>query len=517
MHERRRVPRRNTMLVILDGYGLNPSKENNAVHEANTPNLDRYFAKYAHTAIEASGTAVGLPVGQFGNSEVGHTILGCGSILRQDLVRINDAIADGSFFDNTVLLDAIHEAKSRARPLHLVGLVSNGGVHSHCSHLAALIKLCRRNKVPPVVHMITDGRDTPPKSALQFLEPLEKRLRKAGGHIATIVGRYYAMDRDHRWERTEVAWQLMVNGVGRSVDSASQAIMEAYDLGETDEFFEPMLIQDGVTIGEDDNVVFFNFRNDRPRQLAEALAMEEFDAFDRGNFLGVSLTCLTEYDPNLLAPIVFPPERPKITLTKAVSFAGFKQFHCAETEKYAHVTYFFNGGREEAYAGEDRRMIHSPDVATYDLAPEMSAAAVANACIDAVETGAYSFILVNFANGDMVGHSAKPTPIIQAVEAMDHEVGRLLDAAVQHNYAVVLTADHGNCDEYVDPYTGEPHTQHTPYPVPLLVIDRSFWHLATGGGLSNVAATVLQLMGLQCPDGITGESLLLEELGPILA
>ena len=516
MTDKRHVPRRKTILLILDGFGLNPAKENNAVHEARTPRLDAYFAKYAHTAIEASGRAVGLPVGQFGNSEVGHTILGCGSIVRQDLVRINDAIDDGSFFHNTVLLDAIQEAKSQERPVHLVGLVSNGGVHSHCTHISALIKMCRKHHVTPVMHMICDGRDTPPKSAIQFLEPLEKKLRKAGGHIATMIGRFYAMDRDHRWERTEDAWQLLVNGVGESVETATHAILKAYDNGITDEFVQPTILRDGETIQNNDVVIFFNFRNDRPRQLAEALAMDDFDKFDRGAFESCYLTCLTEYDTKLLAPIVFPPERPKITLTKAVSFAGYKQFHCAETEKYAHVTYFFNGGREEAYAGEDRRMIHSPNVATYDLAPEMSAEAVADATIEAIESQAYSFVLVNFANGDMVGHSAKREPIIEAIEFMDTQVGRVLDAAVTNEFSVVLTADHGNCDEYIDPYTGEPYTQHTPYPVPLMIVDSSFWKLATGGGLSNVAPTVLQLMGLQIPEAMQGDSLLLDELGPVV-
>lgn len=516
MHEKRHVPRRNTLLLILDGYGLNPSKKNNGVYEANTPRLDEYFARYAHTAIQASGRAVGLPSGQFGNSEVGHSILGCGSILRQDLVRIDDSIAEGRFFENNVLLDAIHETKQRERPLHLLGLVSDGGVHSHCRHLAAMIKMCRKNGVRPVVHMITDGRDTGPKSALQFLGELERKLAKAGGSIATVVGRYYAMDRDQRWERTKVAWDLLVQGVGKPVESVSAGILEAYDKGETDEFLAPMILPNADIITANDTVIFFNFRNDRPRQLAAALALPDFDDFDRGeSFDTANLTCLTEYDPKLLAPIVFPPERPKITLTKAVSFAGYKQFHCAETEKYAHVTYFFNGGREAPYAGEDRKMIPSPRVDTYDQMPEMSAEAVADATIEAIESGEYSFAVVNFANGDMVGHTAMREPIIKAIEAMDKEVGRLLDAAVECDFSVVLTSDHGNCDEYVDAFTGDPHTQHTPYPVPLLIIDPSFWNLATGSGLSNIAPTVLQLMGLQVPSGMSSESLLLDEVGAI--
>ncbi|HBS26212.1 MAG TPA: 2,3-bisphosphoglycerate-independent phosphoglycerate mutase [Gammaproteobacteria bacterium] len=515
MKGKRHVPRRSTILLILDGFGLNPAKKNNAVYEANTPRLDEYFSRYAHTAIAASGRQVGLPTGQFGNSEVGHSILGCGSILRQDLVRIDDSIKDGSFTENTVLLDAAHTAFEANRPLHLLGLVSDGGVHSHCDHLAAMIKMCRKNDVKPVLHMISDGRDTGPKSALKYLPALQKKLEKAGGHVATVVGRYYAMDRDRRWERTKVAWDLIINGVGKKVDDVSQGIMDCYDRGITDEFLEPMLVKGSETMKTGDSVLFFNFRNDRPRQLSEALAFEEFEYFDRGEFEPVELTCLTEYDTKLLAPIVFPPERPKITLTKAVSFAGYKQFHCAETEKYAHVTYFFNGGREQPYAGEDRVMVASPAVDTYDEAPEMSAEEVADATIEAIESEEYGFIIVNFANGDMVGHTAIADPIIKAIEFMDAQVGRVLDAAVKHEYSVVLTSDHGNCDEYIDPFTGDPHTQHTPYPVPLMIVDPSYWHLETNGGLSNVAPTVLQLMGLQIPEGMQSESLLLGEVGAI--
>ncbi len=512
---RRPLPRRKTMLVILDGFGLNPSKRHNAVAEANTPRLDEYFARYPHTTLEASGRAVGLPVGQFGNSEVGHFTLGCGSVVRQDLVRIDDAIEDGSFFENNVLLDALDQARTNKRPIHLLGLVSDGGVHSHIRHLFALIKMCRKNNVEPVVHVITDGRDTPPKSALKYMDELEKRLAKAKGKISTIVGRFYAMDRDHRWERTKVAWDLIVNGVGRQVKTPSLGILECYEKGNTDEFLEPMILPNAELIQPDDALIFFNFRNDRPRQLAEALGMEDFDEFDRGDYEPVTVTCLTKYDNKLLAPIAFPPERPKQNLSKAVSMSGYPQFHCAETEKYAHVTFFFNGGREPPYAGEDRLMIPSPPVETYDEAPEMSAERVADAVIEAIESDKYAFIVVNFANGDMVGHTAKREAIIRAVEWMDLQVGRVLDAAVANDYSVVVTADHGNCDEYVDPYTGEPHTQHTAYPVPCLVIDSSYWQLATGGGLGNVAPTILQLMGLQKPDGIECESLLLKELGPV--
>ena len=514
MVDERSVPRRRTILIILDGFGVNPSKVNNAVYEADTPRLDEYFARYPHSVIEASGRAVGLPDGQMGNSEVGHLTIGCGSVVRQDLVRIDDSISDGSFFENSALLAAIQSAKAANRPVHLLGLVSNGGVHSHIKHLLALVKMCRKQEVKPVIHMITDGRDTAPKSAMTFLHELTKRLDKAGGSIATICGRYYAMDRDNRWDRTKIAWDAIVNGVGTPADSPEAAILAAYEEGQTDEFIKPLVMPNAETVQPGDSLIFFNFRNDRPRQLAEALGMEEFDGFDRGGYDPITVTCLTEYDPKLLSPIGFPPERPATTLAEVVSLAGYKQFHCAETEKYAHVTFFLNGGREEPLAGEDRVMVPSPDVATYDEKPEMSAPAVADAVITAIEEKKYGFMVVNFANGDMVGHTAVPGAIVKAVEALDKEVGRVLDKAVEHEYSVILTADHGNCDEYIDPITGEPHTQHTVYPVPFLVIDQSIWRLSTGGGLSNIAPTALQLMGLQKPKAMKGKSLLLEEIKP---
>lgn len=507
-------PRRKTLLVILDGFGMNPSKKNNAVYEANTPRLDEYFGKYSHMAIEASGRAVGLPSGQMGNSEVGHITLGCGSIVRQHLVRISDAIQDGSFFENTALVAAVNAAKDAQRPLHLIGLVSDGGVHSHIDHLLALVKLCKDSGVVPMVHMITDGRDTAPQSALKFLDPLESDLKDAGGQIATVSGRYYAMDRDQRWERTELAWDALVNGEGNKAATARDAIEASYADGKADEFILPTVLDGAEQMRNDDPVVFFNFRNDRPRQMAEALAYENFEGFDRGAFEGVFLTCLTEYDPKLLTPICYTAERPAVTLASVVSSAGLKQFHCAETEKYAHVTFFFNGGKQTTHPGEDHKVVSSPDVATYDLKPEMSCEGVANEVIDALNSD-YSFVLVNFANGDMVGHTAVDNAIVKGIEAMDTQVGRILDTAVENGFSVVLTADHGNCEEYIDPYTGAPHTQHTCYPVPFMVIDQSYWVMRTGGGLSNVAPTVLQLMGLEQPSGMTGESMLLDEVGPI--
>jgi len=509
--ETRIVPRRPTILIILDGFGVNPSRINNAVQEANTPRLDEYFSKNSHTTLDACGEAVGLPDGQMGNSEVGHMTLGCGAVMRQDLVRINDEIESGEFFENAALIAAIEDASAHERPVHLVGLVSDGGVHSHIGHLLAMIKMCMDRKVKPVVHMITDGRDTAQMSAMVYLNDLECALEDAGGCIATVCGRYYAMDRDNRWDRTEKAWKAMVEGEGIHAENARYAIETAYAHNETDEFIKPTVLADAEPVESGDSVIFFNFRNDRPRQLAAALSQADFDSFKLGGYVGATVTCLTEYDPEFLLPIGYAPERPQYTLASVVSRAGYKQLHCAETEKYAHVTYFFNGGKKQPFAGEDHIMINSPDVPTYDKQPEMSAAEVADTIIDALEKREHSFILVNFANGDMVGHTAVRDAIIEAVEALDKEVGRVLDAAVKAEYSIILTADHGNCDEMVDPVTQEPHTQHTLYPVPCMIIDEVNWHLKPGASLSSIAPTVLQLMGLQQAPTMTGKSLLMRE------
>jgi len=507
----RSVPRKPTLLVILDGFGVNPSRINNAVQESDTPRLDEYFSRNPHTTLEACGTSVGLPDGQMGNSEVGHMTLGSGSVIRQDLVRINDEIENGEFFKNAALVAAVEDAAVHDRPLHLVGLTSNGGVHSHINHLKALIKLCADNKAKPVVHMTTDGRDTAQMSALVFLAEIEGLLEESGGSIATVCGRYYSMDRDNRWDRTELAWKAMVKGEGLHAETAHYAIEAAYAHDETDEFIKPTVLENAELIRSGDNVIFFNFRNDRSRQLTAVLSQEYFDEFDTGDFEGALVTCLTEYDPEFLLPIGYAPERPQATVASVVSRAGYKQMHCAETEKYAHVTYFFNGGKKKPFAGEDHVMVNSPDVATYDLKPEMSAEGVADKVIEALESGEYGFILVNFANGDMVGHTAVREAVIQAVEALDTQVGRVLDAAAETGFSVIVTADHGNCDEMVDPVTQEPHTQHTLYPVPCMVIDETHWHLRPGCDLSAVAPTVLQLMGLQQPPSMTGKSLLLCE------
>ena len=511
MAEARSVPRRASVLIIMDGFGLNPSKVNNAVIEASTPNLDRYFSSYPHTALEASGAGVGLPVGQMGNSEVGHMTIGCGTIVKQDLVRIDDGIADESFYSNPAFLSAIEHAKKAGRPLHLIGLVSDGGVHSHLNHLLALINLCARHHVVPQVHMITDGRDTAPKSAMNFIPELELALSECGGILGSIHGRFYAMDRDRRWNRTELTWKALVKAEGHRARNITLAIQDAYEAGETDEFIKPTMLPDFIPIETGDELIFFNFRNDRSRQLTAALSHDHFTCFERQDFEPITVTCMTQYDPEFLTPIAYPPERPKVTLGGIISQAGYKQMRCSETEKYPHVTFFFNGGREHRFPGEDRKMIQSPDVSTYDLMPEMSAEQVADEMIEALKSHEYGFLIVNFANGDMVGHTAVREAVLKAVETLDKEVGRVLDVAVEEGYSVILTADHGNCDEMVDPVTGEPHTQHTIYPVPCLVIDQVPWRLATGENLSAIAPTLLQLMGIGKPEEMKGNSLLLEE------
>jgi len=501
--------RRPVLLVILDGFGINPDPTHNAIRQAHTPSFDRYFEAYPMASLQASGRGVGLPVGQMGNSEVGHMTIGSGSIVKQDLVRIDDAITDGSFNENPALLSALTAARGKQRPLHLIGLVSDGGVHSHLDHLVALIRLCHQHQVVPQLHMITDGRDTAPQAALSYLPDLEALLEECGGHIATICGRYYAMDRDQRWDRVRLAWENIVHGRGIEAENAAQAIKDSYAAGHGDEFIQPTRLPAQQKPQAGDEMFFFNFRNDRARQICAAFALPRFEAFERGSdYLPISLTTMTHYDAQLGSPVAFAPIRPATTLGGVISDAGLRQLHCAETEKYAHVTFFFNGGREPPYPGEERKLVASPQVATYDLQPEMSAAGVADAVIEAMQSGGYEFIVVNFANGDMVGHTAVRAAIIEAVEVLDREVGRVLEAAIASQYAVVLTADHGNCDEMVDPATGQPHTQHSNHPVPCLIIDPDVKTLSQGDNLSAIAPTILQLMGITKPAAMTGNSLI---------
>jgi len=503
------------LLIILDGFGVNPSKENNAVYLANTPRLDHYFSHYPHTTLQASGHAVGVPDGQMGNSEIGHMTLGGGSIIRQDIMRIDDAIASGEFNENPAFIDALLKAKLTGRPLHLLGLVSDGGVHSSLHHLLALIQLCKIYSVKPLLHMVTDGRDTAPRSAVNYLKIVETALHESGGAIASIMGRYFAMDRDNRWDRIELAWRAIVCGKGQQMHTAGTAIRSAYAAGDSDEFIRPAVLPTWQPPRDGDPLISFNFRKDRPRQIVKALGSKQFDGFDRGEAPRFVITTMMPYDNSGEMVSAYAPEQPATTLGEVLSDIGIRQFHCAETEKYPHVTYFFNGGRFDPYLGETQLLIPSPRVATYDQKPSMSADKVADAVIDAIRENSYGFILVNFANGDMVGHTAKPDAVIEAIETLDREAGRVIDAAVAQDYSVILTADHGNCEELIDPVTGEPHTQHTLYPVPCLVIDELAWQLSCHGGLANVAPTVLQMMGIEKPEAMTAGSILLKSLGKI--
>jgi len=500
--------RRGVILIIFDGFGLNPNRLHNGWALARTPHLDDYFASNPHTALQASGLAVGLPDGQFGNSEVGHLTLGAGRILEQELLRITEAIHGGSLIANPAWQTLL---KGTTR-VHLIGMVSDGGVHSHIDHLFGILAILNKAGVTPVIHMITDGRDTPPRAARKFLAALERRLAELGaGEIATVSGRYFAMDRAMHWDRTEKAWSAMVLGKGLHAGSPLEAIESAYARDEGDEFIQPTVIGSSPTpvIAPDEPVFFFNFRSDRMRQLAAAMGLKDFSHFARDTEPR-RVVCMTEYNAQFPFPVIFPPRQPDNVLAEVISDAGLNQFHCAEREKYPHVTYFFNGGREKPFKGEEREIIPSPDVATYDLKPEMSAPQVADRIIQAIEANRYDFILVNFANGDMVGHTAVRQAIIGAVETLDRQSHRVIQAALERNYYVLLTADHGNCDEMVDPATGEPHTQHTVYPVPFLLLGDREARLGIGRGLSDVAPTVLDLLKLPQPSQMTGCSLILK-------
>jgi len=504
------APRRPVVLIILDGFGVSPCKQNNGIAQAHTPKLDDLFAHYSSTTLSASGLAVGLPDGQMGNSEVGHLTLGCGQVVRSDMMHINDAIASGEFYRNPVLLAALDDAAARNRPIHLIGLVSDGGVHSHINHLKALIRLCGQRGVRPLLHAFTDGRDTSPKSALGFLQQIEPLLADNGGAVASIMGRFYAMDRDNRWERTEQAWRALTQGEGEPAASSEKAVKSAYLAGDTDEFIPPTLLPAFDAIRTDDPVICFNFRKDRPKQIVQALGERHFTEFDRGDCSPAHITCFAQYDARFDMPYAFDHEHPEITLSQVLSENGLSQFHCAETEKYAHVTYFFNGGQTSPAKGETQHLVPSPKVATYDQQPAMSAGAVADAVVEAIDSRDYAFIVVNFANGDMVGHTAVRDAVIEAVETLDREASRVVEAAKHAGYSVILTADHGNCEEMVDPVTQTPHTQHTTYPVPCLVLDELAWALSCTSSIASIAPTVLQLMGLEKPEQMTAHSLLLK-------
>jgi 2,3-bisphosphoglycerate-independent phosphoglycerate mutase len=495
-------------LVILDGWGLAPPGPGNAISLAQTPVFDRLWDSFPHTQLSAQGRDVGLPDGQMGNSEVGHLNLGAGAIVKQDLARIDDAIADGGFFENEALIAACDRARRSPRGrLHLLGLVSDGGVHSGWEHLEAAIELASQEGVPDVVfHVFTDGRDTLPHGGRGYLAELERWLRHAG-RVATVGGRYYAMDRDTRWERTKLAYDAIVHARGLAAASAAEAIEASYERGDTDEFVVPTVIGDYDGAAEGDVAIFLNFRPDRARQMTRALAEPGFEEFSRAAGPLLDLTTMTEYRKGWPHPVAFPEARPRTTLAEVVSEAGGRQLHVAETEKYAHVTYFFNGGREEEWEGEERCLVDSPrDVPTYDHKPEMSARAAAGAFVSRWSAGGYRFGIVNFANPDMVGHTGSIPAAVRAVEEVDGRLGEVVAAVEASGGACIVTADHGNCDHMLEP-DGSPNTAHSLNPVPLIVTAPGL-ELREGGILADVAPTGLELLGIPQPEAMTGRSLI---------
>lgn len=500
-------------LIIMDGYGINENNTGNAIFEAKKPNLDSYMANYPHTQLEASGLAVGLPDGQMGNSEVGHTNIGAGRVVYQMLVKITKDIEDGTFFENKALKDAMEKAKAADKKLHLIGLLSDGGVHSHIKHLEGLLQMAGKMGLTKVyVHTFHDGRDVPPTSGVEYMQELVDYMNKLGtGKIATISGRYYAMDRDNAWDRVEKAYNAMVLGEGNVDADPVGAISRSYENGVTDEFIIPTVIDKDGTIDEGDSVIMFNFRPDRARQITRTFVDPMFDGFVRKKgYFKVNYVCMAQYDaemPNVT--VAYPPEQLHMTFGEYISKLGMTQLRIAETQKYAHVTFFFNGGEEQQFEGEDRILIKSPDVATFDLKPEMSAPEVCEAVCKALDEDKYDVIILNYANCDMVGHTGIMPAAVKAVEAVDECVGKMVDKLLEHNGKAIITADHGNADCLVDPETNEPFTAHTTNPVPMIVIGAGDVKLKEGK-LCDLCPTMLDMMGLEKPDEMTGESLIIK-------
>lgn len=508
-----------TVLLILDGFGLNEQIEHNAIAQADTPVLDRLMKECPFVKGNASGTAVGLPDGQMGSSEVGHVNIGAGRIVNQELIRITKEIENGEFFENEALLKAVNNAKENGTSLHILGLVSDGGVHSHNDHLYALLKLAKRNGLGNVyVHCFLDGRDTPPESGEGYVLALQDQMDEIGcGKIATVAGRYYAMDRDNNWDRVEKAYRALTLGEGETADSACEAVKQSYDKGETDEFVQPTVVMEGgspvATIEDGDSVIFFNFRSDRAREITGAFCCDEFDSFDRGERKQVTYVCFTEYDetiPN--KEVAFNKETVSNTFGEWLASNNLKQARIAETEKYAHVTFFFNGGVEEPNEGEDRFMIPSPKVATYDLQPEMSAFEVCDTLVEKIRSGDYDVIITNFANPDMVGHTGDEKATIEAIACIDKCIGQVVDVIEEVDGQLFICADHGNAEMMVDSETGEPLTSHTGNPVPFILVNYDpDYALREDGCLADIAPTLIEMMGMEKPEEMTGESLLIKK------
>lgn len=498
------------ILMILDGFGI-AGDYGNAIKAADTPNLDRLLSNNPVTKIGASGMDVGLPDGQMGNSEVGHTNIGAGRIVYQELTRISKSIRDGDFFENPAFLTAVENAKKNNTDLHLIGLLSDGGVHSHNTHLYALVELAKQKGLDRVyVHCLLDGRDVPPQSGKDYVAECAAKLQEIGvGKIATVIGRYYAMDRDNRWERVEKAYAAMVYGEGVQAGDPVQAVADSYANGVTDEFVVPVVCEGGAKIKATDSVIFFNFRPDRAREITRTLVDPDFTGFDRKNgFFPLTYVCMTQYDvtmPNVI--VAFHPQSLKNTLGEYLSKNGMTQLRIAETEKYAHVTFFFNGGVETVYPGEDRVLINSPKVATYDMKPEMSAYEVTDALVERIKSGKYDVIILNYANCDMVGHTGVFEAAKAAVEAVDKCVGRVTDAIAEMGGVALITADHGNADKMYEE-DGSPFTAHTTNPVPFCVVGYPC-KLREDGRLADIAPTMLKILGMPKPAEMDGESIIL--------
>ncbi len=499
------------LLCILDGWGLSDKHEYNAVYQAETPNFDNFMTNMSSAKIHADGLNVGLPKGQMGNSEVGHLNIGAGRIVYQELTRINKEIEEGTFYKNEEFINAINHVKKNNSSLHIYGLVSSGGVHSAMNHLEALIKTAADNGLKDVyVHCFTDGRDTPPKSGETFLAEIEKTLKKYNlPPIASVMGRYWAMDRDKRWDRIERAYNCLVLQEGNRANSAGEGLLESYKNGKTDEFVEPVIVG-GKRISDNDAVIFFNYRPDRAREITRAIAFKDFDGFERKKILNnVYYVCMTQYDETFGLPVAFKPQKLTDILGQILDKNGIKQFRTAETEKYAHITFFFNGGVEEPNKLETRKLVASPKVATYDLKPEMSAYEVCNNVLEALDNTDYGFILVNFANPDMVGHTGVMDAAVKACAAVDKCVGKIAQKSLQNNVKMILTADHGNAEWMYNEETHAPQTAHTTNIVPFIIIDSQKYNLKETGALCDIAPTVLDLMGIEQPKEMTGRSMIL--------
>ena len=513
------MSKKTRVLMILDGYGLNDTIKGNAVAEARTPVMDNLMKEYPFVKGNASGMAVGLPDGQMGNSEVGHLNMGAGRIVYQELTRITKEIEDGTFFENPALLDAVNNCKENDSALHFFGLLSDGGVHSHNTHLYGLLELAKRNRLSNVyVHCFLDGRDTPPTSGKDFVAALSREMKKIGiGQVASVMGRYYAMDRDNNYDRVKLAYDAITKGEGLTATDAVEAVQQSYDRDETDEFVKPtVIIENGeplATIKDKDSVVFFNFRPDRAREITRSFCDDDFIGFDRGQRIDTKFVCFSDYDPTIPnKEVAFPKVAVTNTFGEWLAANNMTQARIAETEKYAHVTFFFNGGVEEPNEGEDRILVNSPKVATYDLKPEMSAYEVCDKLTDAIRSGKYDVIIINFANPDMVGHTGVEEATIKAVEAVDECVGKAVEAIKEVDGVMFICADHGNAEQLIDYQTEAPFTAHTTNKVPFILVNYDpAYTLREGGCLADIVPTLIETMGMEQPAEMTGKSLLIKK------